>query len=236
MPLSPPPQAPSELRGFPRPDPPIGPARPLLFRIFRHRDPTTGAVRRPFYFASAPTASEDPGGRYDLPAPDGACYLALSPIGAWLEVFRTVRVVVGDDVRRRRLLSTLPPRRVRAADLLAKGARGYGVTGEIHTLDDYTLPRAWARQLHQAGFRALRGKVRHDPGLRELSLTLFDRSGEHEPYGWRWRTVRRRLDRAADLLAVVEEYGYRILEPPYDVTTKEIESPGGGGPPPRSPA
>lgn len=223
MPLSRPPRHPGGLRDFPQPDPPVGPGRPDLFRIFRHRDMETGEKRGPFYFASAPIAPAGPGGRYDLPDPDGACYLALSPIGAWLEVFRTTRIVASEDVRRRRLLSTRPPHRIRTADLLAPSARGYGLTGDLHTHDDYSLTRAWAKRLYDAGFRALLGKVRHDPGLRERSLTLLDRSGEHEPYGWRWRTDVRRLHQVTTLLSTVEEYGYRVLESPFDVATEEIE-------------
>jgi hypothetical protein len=129
--------------------------------------------------------------------------------------------VASGDVRRRRLLATRPPRRIRTADLLAKKARAYGVTGEIHTHDDHSLSRAWAMRLHEAGFRALLGKVRHDPGLRERSLTLLDKAGEHEPYGWRWRTDTRPLRDDGELLSRVEEYGYRILAPPHDVATDE---------------
>ena len=185
------------------------------------RDPETAQLRGPFYFASSPVARDAAGGRYDLPDPDGACYLTLSPIGAWLEVFRTTRIVASDDVRRRRLLTTRPPRRIRAADLLARRARGLGVTGDIHTHDDYSLTRAWAVRLYEAGFRALLGKVRHDPGLRERSLTLLDKAGEHAPYGWRWRTETQQLQDAGALLASVESYGYRVLAPPHDVVTED---------------
>lgn len=177
-------------------------------------------MRGPFHFGSAaPDARDDEGSRYDLPAPDGTCYLALSPIGAWLEVFRTVGRVATDDVRRRRILETRPPRRIRAANLLAREAGKHGLTGEIHTTRRYSLTRAWAIRLHQAGFRALLGKVRHDPSLRERSLTLLDDAGEHEPFGWRWRKEIRRLDQEEALIAAAEEYGFRVLDPPTDVVT-----------------
>lgn len=221
MSLSPPPADPEGLGDFPEPDPPVGPGRPALFRIFQHRDPKNGRVRGPFYFGPCSSAPDAPGGRYDLPHPHGACYLTLSPIGAWLEVFRTTRIVASDDLRRRRLLTTRPPRRVRTADLLARRARGYGVSGEIHAQDDYALTRAWALRFYEAGFRALLGKVRHDPGLRERSLTLLDKAGEHAPYGWRWRTETQQLQDAGALLASVESYGYRVLAPPHDVVTED---------------
>jgi len=220
MSLSQPPRSADDLQGFPRPEPPIGPGQPPLWRVFLHRDPETGGVRQPFHFASAP-AGNAPGGRYDLPAPHGACYLALSPVGAWLEVFRSTRVIARDDLRRRRLLATRPPRRLATADLLAKGAAGFGVTGDIHTCADHSLTRAWATRLRQAGFRALLGKVRHDPGLRERSLTLLDRAGEHAPYGWRWHEQITPLGEAEDLISAAQAYGYRVLEPPHDVETED---------------
>lgn len=216
-----PPPDPRELRHFPQPQPPIGPGRPELHRIYRHRDPATGRVRAPFFFASAPAAG---GGRYDLPAPDGACYTALSAVGAWLEVFRTTAIVAAEDLRTRRLLRTRPPRRIQTADLLSPRARSLGITGEIHTTSDYTLTRRWASQLHRAGFRAVLGKVRHDPALRQRSLTLFDAAGEHGPYGWRWRTSVEDLRTDRDLLNEVAAYGFRILERPVDVDTDDLEA------------
>jgi len=222
MALSPPPPNPHDLRDFPRPRPPISPGRPRLFRIFLHRDPASGRVRRPFHFVSSAATSDAAGGRYDLPEPDGACYLALKTIGAWLEVFRSTVIVASDDVRRRRLLITRPPRRIRTADLGARGARRFGVTGDIHTHGDYALTRAWAGRLYEAGFRALLGKVRHDPGLRERSLTLLDRNGEHEPYGWRWHKKIELLHEADDLLLAMRAYGFKVLEVPHDVPIDDV--------------
>jgi hypothetical protein len=192
-----------------------------LFRIFLHRDPETGKARHPFWFASAATTPGTPGGRYDLQHPDGACYLALSAIGAWLEVFRSTLIVASEDVRRRRLLSTRPPRRLRTADLLSPKARTYGITGDIHTHADHSMTRGWVQRLCEAGFRALLGKVRHDPALRERSLTLLDRAGGHEPFGWRWLQRIEPLHEADALMSTTSSYGFRVLEPPHDVVTDE---------------
>lgn len=186
-----------------------------------HRDPETAEPRHCFWFGSATVIPDTPGGRYDLQPPDGACYLALSAIGAWLEVFRCTLIVASEDVRRRRLLSTRPPRRIRTADLLSPKARGYGVTGDIHTHADRSLTRAWARRLHDAGFRGLLGKIKHDPALRERSLTLLDAAGGHEPFGWRWLRRIESLHDADGLISTVASYGYRVLEPPHDVVTDE---------------
>ena len=193
----------------------------VLHRIFRDRDPRTGRVRGPFYFASADDAGG--GGRYDLPPPNGSCYLAREKIGAWLEKFRSTYVAL-DDLRAHRMLTTRAPYSLRAADLLAAAARGFGVTGDIHTTTDYALTRQWASRLHQVGFRALHGKVRHDPGLEHRSVTLFDQQGQRMPYGWRWRTEVGRLEEDRDLLRQAGRYGYRGLAVPFDVAVRRPES------------
>ncbi|MDP9397090.1 MAG: RES family NAD+ phosphorylase [Actinomycetota bacterium] len=191
-----------------------------LHRIFRWRDPWTGEEREPFFFASAATA-DSTGGRYDLPLPHGACYCADTKAGAWLETFRSVGLVALPDVQARRLLTTRPPRPIRAADLLAAGARRYGVTNDIHTGDDYGVPRQWALRLFQAGFRALRGRIRHDPTGRSVSVTLLDAAGGHQPFGWRWRRQISRLEDDVDLLVALRRYGTGIAGLPIDVIVEE---------------
>jgi hypothetical protein len=211
MPLEPPPDDPRALAAFPARVVAAGPGGQPLYRMFRHRDPTTGAVRSPFFFTSAG------GGRYDLPAPSGTCYLATTPLGAWLETFRNVGTVALEDVQSRRLLATRPPRPIRAANLLAAAARRFGLTAEIHTTADYGLTRRWAERLHAARFRALWGQVRHDPTLRHRSLTLFDQAGAHTPFGWRWVQQVDRIDEDRRLMRMVAARGFRIVEIPYDV-------------------
>lgn len=224
--LEPPPEDPAALGGFPR----IQLRGRGLYRLFRHRDPATGRPRQPFFFASAP---EGGGGRYDLPSPDGACYLARSRAGAWLETFRSTYLARA-DLRRYRLLATRPPYSLRAADLLDPAGRAYGVTGEIHVTTDYRLTRRWAERLHQAGVRALHGKVRHDPALEERSVTLLNEAGEHLPYGWRWWTqVSRLLDEEELIGEVARRYGYQILAVPYDVETRPAGPPDRGSGPAR---
>lgn len=84
-----------------------------------------------------------------------------------------------------------------------------------------SLTRAWAQRLYDAGFRGLLGKVRHDPVLQERSLTLLDRAGGHEPFGWRWLRRIEPLHEVDGLMATVSSYGFRVLEPPHDVVTDE---------------
>jgi len=204
---------------FPEREPPIGPGS-TLYRIYRSRDPQTGDERTPFFFASIPTDTGRAGGRYDLPLPHGSCYFGFSEVGAWLEVFRHVGVVDLADVRARRLCVTEPPLPVRTADLLARRAGRFGITGAIHAMDDYDLPRRWAKALFEAGFRSLHGKISHDPALEEESATLFDDAGAHAPYGWTWTTTITRLDTDFELLKKIVALGVRFAEPPYDVETE----------------
>lgn len=213
MALDPPPDDPAALARFPARRPPVGPGRPL-HRVFRHRDAATGRARRPFFFASAPAAGS--GGRYDPLVPLGACYLAPQKAAAFLEVFRML-VVPLEDLRARRLCTTEAPRSVPTADLLAARARSFGVTAEIHTTADRHLTQAWAQRLYETGFRALWGQARHDPTLRQRIVALLDRAGEHQPFGWRWRTEIGRLESDAELATALRRFGYRIVEIPWDV-------------------
>lgn len=70
----------------------------------------------PWWFASVP-AEPRHGGRFDLPAPDGACYLATNSAGAVLEAFqdfgRGLLPVSELRVRARAELSAPPTRRQR---------------------------------------------------------------------------------------------------------------------------
>lgn len=211
--FAPPPDDPAALARFPTRRPPVGPGRPL-YRIFRHRHPVTGRVRRPFFFASAP--GDGGGGRFDPPAPLGACYLAPQKAAAFLEVFR-MPVVPLEDLRARRLCTTEAPRPVATADLLAARARAFGVTAEVHTTADRRLTQTWAQRLYQAGFRALWGQARHDPTLRQRIVALLDRAGEHPPFGWRWRSQIGRLETDPELATALRRFGYRIVEIPWDV-------------------
>jgi hypothetical protein len=205
-----------DLRAFPARVVAGGDKGERLFRVFRYRDPSTGRRRPPFFFASA-YPDETGGGRYDLPLPDGACYLATTALGAWLETFRGVGVVAVSDVQARRMLVTSPPRPLRAANLVAAAARRFGVTAEISTTNDYGLTRRWAAALRRAGFGALWGQARHDPTLRHRTLTLLDRAGDHLPFGWRWRHEVVRIDTNARLMAAVTASGFVVAEIPYDV-------------------
>lgn len=189
-----------------------------LWRLFLARDPSTGDPRSPFWFAS--TSDDDPaaGGRYGLRDPYGTCYLAESPQGAWLEVFRTTMVALR-DLRRRRLCRATPPQPVALGDLASPLARGFEITGDIHTCSDYTIPRQWAKALHAEGLGGVAGKVRHDPALEELAVALFDEAGVRSPYGLKWDITTTKPADDLDLVASMAAWGTRVADIPYDVPT-----------------
>jgi hypothetical protein len=160
--LSPLGRPPDDLSGFPAFD--LN-RRQLLYRI--HRSDVS-----PWWFSS------DGSGRFDLvDGEQGTCYLALSPVGAFIEVFRTGTVIPEAEVEARSLSRLIAPKRTSLADCTVQRARRFGITGAVHTQPDYELPQAWAKAFVGAGFGGIRYRVSHDPAQRELGVALFGSKG-----------------------------------------------------------
>jgi hypothetical protein len=117
-------------------------------------------------------------GRFDLRDGRGSCYLAVTPVGAFIEVFRVATVIPEAEVEARSLSSLVPSTRARLADCTVSAARKFGITGAIHTQPDYTVPQIWAEAFAAAGFGGIRYRVSHDPSQRELGAVLFGDAGE----------------------------------------------------------
>lgn len=189
-----------------------------LCRVYRPIDPVTGEPRGAWWFASAPT---DPtaGGRYDLRAPAGAAYWARLPAGAVLERFQSTTLIDRRDVAAHQLAEvTVPDDAPPAADLAAPAARGFGVTGEIHSIGSRPATRAWAEALYDADWRLLAGLIRHDPSQAEESVTLLDDAGAHSPSPGTWPADPRSrplsdVDGLANALAA---FGVEIVPGPFD--------------------
>ncbi len=173
-----------------------------LFRLFRSTDPETGHPRAPFHFASRPDTSGSgrrgvpAGGRFDLVAPQGTCYLADTRIGAWVEVFRGTRMVDNRDARARSLLRTRAPRRVLLADLTDRSA-----IADALAVD----------------FRGVQTWTRHDPSAGSRTVSLFDVAGSHPPFGWAWRQVVGSPVDDPMLLAELASCGLGVGAVPYDM-------------------
>lgn len=128
----------------------------------------------PWYFSSSMQ------GRFDLPEPQGTCYLATNPGAA-------VREVLGDrlsqsgrlpqSIAEGRVISRLSlPCSVHSAHISHHDAFILGITGELTTMPSYEVPQAWAQALYKAGFGAITYRPRFSPG-DSLALALFGDAG-----------------------------------------------------------
>jgi hypothetical protein len=117
-----------------------------------------------------------PDGRFNL-AEAGTCYLAEEPIGAFVEKFgRLLRPggVIPEPLVDSQRLSKLRPPKATIVDLTDPSVLGLaGLTAEIHSTTDYDLTQGWALALHEAGYRGIRYKARHDPRGQLVSIALF---------------------------------------------------------------
>lgn len=209
MPLQPPP---ADLTGFPARR--SSAAVRTLYRIFWHRDRTTGAVKSPWRFASLPSARS---GRFDLPDPDGTCYWSDRRYGAWIEVFRGVKLINGADVAARRLWTGEAPV-LRLANLRLQKAYPFGVTAAISTQPDYTLPQQWAAALKSLGFQGVVGSCSHDPASKALNVAVFGASGSPTSRAG-WTNTASSIETDPALLRELAAFGVHVAAVPYDVKT-----------------
>ncbi|HEX4955961.1 MAG TPA: RES domain-containing protein [Thermoanaerobaculia bacterium] len=191
-----PPSGPGALSGFPRVT--LGPEA-TLYRVARRG-------YGPWWFGNTGA------GRFDLPAPEGTCYLAADPLAALLEILGPDRLggAVADALFATRVLHELRLPAARSlADLISRRTAGWGLTHEIHTLVPYELPRAWAGALRAVGAEGVRYFLRHDPGA-EVGYALFEAQGERTdwPLGRELVIDRALLDR------LERETGIRTLPVP----------------------
>jgi hypothetical protein len=201
-----PPEAPATLASFPT-------TRRLPRRLHRVSD-HTGT----WWYSSRPHG----GGRFDLPVPEGTCYLADDLDAALGEkLLRRPKKLVPAERLRELLHSRVTLLRPLAlANLSSARATGFGVNAEIHTTLDYAKPWAWAERLRQAGTRGLRYAARSDPGLEARCVALFGKTGLHARAPAGMHTDEAPLDtrRARRLL---ERRGVVVVPIPRDVPTVE---------------
>lgn len=159
-----PPDDPRRLREFPRST--VGPETEL-WRVVRKGN-------GPWWFGSTMA------GRFDLPEPEGTCYLATDELSALLEILgpeRSAGRITTEELAGRRLHRLRVPAEVSLADLTSRRAAGFGVTLEIHSHPRYELTQAWAKRLRESRAAGLRYFARHDPSAGR-SVALFGPSGE----------------------------------------------------------
>lgn len=155
--------------------------------------------------------SEDGSGRFDpVGTGHGACYVADSELGAWVEVFRRQMAWVEGDVDRRRILSVKLGRDLKLADITSRRALQFGVTAQLGAGSDLAQSQAVAAAVLADGFDGIRYLVRHDPAQNLVGYAIFDEAGQST----NWPAVPSgplSTDLRADAARL---YGYRILPRP----------------------
>ncbi|SDH31579.1 RES domain-containing protein [Microbacterium sp. 77mftsu3.1] len=131
-----------------------------------------GASYGAWYFSSSLT------GRFDLPSPDGTCYVAEGEDTAVREKVREeagsiVEPVIADGFVVSKLTA---PRSYRCADTGDDAAAQFGVVRALTTMDDYTVPQAWAAAFFAAMFEGVRYGSAFTTGARN-SWALFGPPG-----------------------------------------------------------
>ena len=157
----------------------------------------------PWWFAS------EGAGRFDLSPPEGTCYLARSPLGSFVEVFRDFRVVAEADVVARVLSRLRVATDAVLADCTSPRALAFGVTAAVHSTPDYETTRGWAAALHRHGHAGIRYFCGHDPSQREVGVALFGAAGEA-----RWPVVETGAVGDDVIRAVERRFGIWVLPAP----------------------
>jgi hypothetical protein len=201
-----PPEDPSELREFP--------VRALLpdrdlFRVVR-------IGNGPWWFGSSME------GRFDLPEPDGTCYLAADALSALAEIIGPESergLVSAEFLRGRRLVRLRVPRETVVSDATSRKAIGFGVTAEIGSVVPYDCPQAWASKLRAAGAEGIVYWLRHDPSRVE-GFALFGPHGERRD--WPWETDDPKGIPPSLIERLREELGIEVHEMPLSAELRII--------------
>lgn len=113
-----------------------------------------------------------------LPAPRGTCYLALEPLGAFMETIGRLRRIDRAVVARQRLSAVVLPKKVELLDLRRREIVGAGLDASISTGDDYRKPQQVAAAADAAAMHGIVYPLRHDPDAALTGIALFDVGGE----------------------------------------------------------
>jgi hypothetical protein len=201
MSLGEPPDAAGSLAGHP----PRHLAGIRLVRVWRRKLPGGGIRTSPWWFASVPADASE-GGRFDLPEPAGACYLAEAVAGAVLEALQVhlANLPAAELAARGAVRAEVPAGMPPAADLTDPAGVRLGLTAAVWAGSDRPLTQRWAAAFRRDGWWALHGGIQHDLTGTLRGVTLFDHAGDHEPtHAGPWELVEVDLfdDAATDELA-----------------------------------
>ena len=144
------------------------------------------ATRGAWFFATDDPSLRDLDsiGRFDLPEPDGTCYVSDQPVTGLAEHVRDGGVTPAESQAaiNKRALSQMPlDRWYRRAIADMTGPITIGVASRVDVTE---IPRAearrWAVAAHGGGFGGILYRPKEDPEGRR-GLALFYKKGEHEP-------------------------------------------------------
>lgn len=132
------------------------------------------ATNGPWWFSSSG------GGRFDLQAPRGTCYVAFDERTAIRETVGEALAslgVIAHAFAAERALSTLRvPGTHELADTCAEPAADFGVTRELCTMTPYDVPQAWAAAF-DAEFDGIRYQTRFTTGPTANAVAVFGPAG-----------------------------------------------------------
>lgn len=131
--------------------------------------------------------STDGSWRFDPPPSHrdrfGVCYIGLTSLAAYVEVFGRIRVVPQAEFDRRRLSQLTVSRVAYVADLTERAVLGtFGITAAHSMGTDYAPSQELSSFLFDAGFDGIAYRVRHDPAMTLEAVALFGEPGETP--GW----------------------------------------------------
>lgn len=161
------------------------PRTELVGTVYREHADRPDGDRGCWWFASTSRGGE-PGGRFDLPAPRGTLYVAETPSAAARERcgrFLAAHVPIPEGLVVGRVVSAVMGACSDLGDLTDPGAAAVGVTGEIHTVDDYRLTTSWSSAADALGLAGLKYMPRFTPGS-EAAYALFGAEGPFVPRGF----------------------------------------------------
>lgn len=153
-------------------------------------------------------------GRFDLPEPDGTCYLASDESSALAELIGPEvesGLISAEFLRVRRLVRLRVPHAIIVSDSTSRKATRFGVTGEIGSVVPYDCPQAWAAKLRAGGSAGIVYWLRHDPSRME-GVALFGPHGERSDWPWEDEESKGIQPRLIELLR--EDFGIEVREIP----------------------
>jgi hypothetical protein len=185
-----------------------------------HTDRPVSVDRGAWWFASLPASPAGmETGRFDLPAPDGTCYLADTKEGAVRERVGWQHAhngwISGPSLVDRVVSKMRLPRPLTVADVSSAEALHYRVTGELADMEDYDITQEWAQVLRKHAFEGVSYKLRFTSSAQ--GLAMFGAAGAPP-------------DPAIEgipepLRPIVERWGWKVVDPPAKSTVTIIGPP-----------